>query len=119
MIVELTSGISKLSQEYLRIHEPEDALARASYEYKMLSECIEREMGPRRTLSMDPKKRSRCLPFPENATLKEPGCCSLVMSTTRNVMIRRRVGWGEPSVKTLPQLVSCKDVRHHSRYWRS
>jgi len=32
------------------------------------------------------------------------------MSATRNVVVRGRVWWGEPFVKAVPQLVSCKDA---------
>jgi len=63
-----------------------------------------------RTFAMNPKERTCCLPILEDASLKKPGCGSLVVSTARNIMVGGRVWWGEPSVKTLPQLASYKDA---------
>ena len=74
----------------------------------MLSEDIRQGMGQVRTFSMNPKQRTCILPFLKDASLKEPGCGSLVVSTARNVMVGGRVRWREPSVKVLPQLVSYK-----------
>jgi len=61
----------------------EDALARARF-------------------SMNPKERIRFFPSFEKAPLKEPICCSLLMSTTRNVMVRGGVRRGKPFVKVVP-----------------
>lgn len=76
----------------------------------MLSERIGWETEPGRTFSVDPKKGTRHLPFPEDATLKKPSCCPLVMSTTCNVMVRRRIWWGEPFMKVVPRLRFCEDI---------
>jgi hypothetical protein len=52
---------------------------------------------------MNPKQRTPgFLPVGENATLKEPGCGSLAMGTTRDVIIRGWVWWGEHFAKVLP-----------------
>jgi hypothetical protein len=56
------------------------------------------------TLSVDPKKRSCRLPLLKDAALKEPACRFLVISTTRDVVVCRRVWWGEPFVNAFPQL---------------
>ena len=61
--------------------------------------------GTGRTFPMNPKERTCRFPFAENAALKEPGCRLLVMSTARNVMVSRRIRWGEPFVDVFPQLV--------------
>jgi len=57
---------------------------------------------------MNPKQRACFFPLPKDASLKEPGCSSLVVSTACNVMVGGRVRWREPSVEALPQLVSYK-----------
>jgi hypothetical protein len=54
-----------------------------------------------RTFSVDPEKRTCQLPVLEHAPLKEPGCRSLVMGSTRNVMIRGWVRWRQPFAKVL------------------
>jgi len=56
-----------------------------------------------RTLSVHPQKRASGLPFSKVAAFKEPLCCPLMTSTTRNVVIRGRIWWGEPSMKVLSQ----------------
>jgi hypothetical protein len=58
-----------------------------------------------RTLSVDPNERSFCFPFLVNVSLEEPSCGFLVMGITGNIMISRRIRWGEPSVDALPQLI--------------
>ena len=65
-------------------------------------------MGQVRTFSMNPKQRTCFFPLVKDASLKEPGCGSLVVSTACNVMVGGRVWWREPSVKALPQLISYK-----------
>jgi hypothetical protein len=92
------------------MHEPENTLARTSYKFKILSERIGWGTGLGRTFSVNPKKRTCHFPFPEDATLKKPGCCPLVMSTTRNVMAGRRIWWGEPFMEAVPRLLFCKDT---------
>jgi len=77
----------------------------------LLSEYIRRKMGQVRMFTMNPKEQTCFLPLLKDASLKEPGCGSLVVSTARNVIVDGWVWWGEPSMKTLPQLVSYKDVR--------
>jgi len=71
----------------------------------MLSGNVVRDMGMGYTFSVDPEKRTRCHPFVEYASLKEPCRCSLVMGITRNVMVCGRVWWGEPFMNALSQLV--------------
>jgi hypothetical protein len=41
----------------------------------------------------------------KDAAFEEPGCCFLVMRTTRNVVVRRGVWRGKPFMNALPQLV--------------
>ena len=50
-------------------------------------------MGQVRTFTMNPKERACFLPLLKGASLKEPGCGSLVVSTARNVMVGGRVWW--------------------------
>lgn len=56
------------------------------------------------TFPVDPKKRSSRLPFSEYTALKEPGRCPPMMSTTRNIVVRGRVRWGEPFPNRFSQL---------------
>ena len=54
---------------------------------------------------MDPKERAFGFPFLVDASFEEPRCRFLVMGTARDVMVSRRIRWGEPFVDALPQLV--------------
>jgi len=63
-----------------------------------------------RTFSVDPEKRTFRLPVIEYAALKEPLRGSLMMDSTRNVMIGRWVRWREPPAKVLPRLIPYNDV---------
>ena len=62
------------------------------------------------TFTVDPKKRTRRLPFLEGTALKEPRCRSFEMGTTGNVMVGGWVRWGEPLAKALTQLIPYKKV---------
>ena len=57
---------------------------------------------------MNPQKRTSGLPLPKGIPSKEPLRCSLETTSGCNVMIRRRVRWGEPSSKVLSQLAPCE-----------
>jgi hypothetical protein len=105
MIVELIGDISNRRWIELKMHEPKNTLARASYNVKTSSGGIGWKTGTRRTLSVNPNERSFGFPFLVNASVEEPCCGFLVMSITGNVMISRRIRWGEPFVDALPQLV--------------
>jgi len=87
------------------MHEPKNTLAGASYNVKTSSRGIGSKIETGRTLSMDPKERSFGFPFLVNVSLEEPCCGFLVMSITGNIMISRRIRWGEPFVDAVPQLV--------------
>ena len=89
----------------LKMHKPKNTLARASYNVKTSLGVIGWKTGTGRTLSMNPKERSFGFPFLVNVSLEEPCCDFLVMSITRDIMISRRIRWGEPFVDAVPQLV--------------
>jgi hypothetical protein len=104
MIVELIRDIS--NRPWMeQMHKPKNALAGASYNVKTSSGGIGCKIRTGRTLSVNPKERSFGFPFLVNASLEEPCCGFLVMSITGDVMISRRIRWGEPFVDVLPQLV--------------
>jgi hypothetical protein len=89
----------------LKMHEPKNTLAGASYNVKTSSGGIGWKIGTGRTLSVNPKEGSFGFPLLVNVSFEEPCCGFLVMSITGNVMISRRIRWGEPFVDALPQLV--------------
>jgi hypothetical protein len=89
----------------LKMHEPKNTLAGAGYNIKMSSEGIRWKIRTGRTLPVNPKERSFGFPFLVDVSLEEPCCGFLVMSITGNVMVSRRIRWGEPFVDALPQLV--------------
>jgi hypothetical protein len=53
---------------------------------------------------MDPQKGRSRFPLVKYAALKEPFCCAVVMSATGNVVVGRRIWWGEPHPKVFSQL---------------
>jgi hypothetical protein len=89
----------------LKKHKPKNTLSGASYNFKTSSGGIGWEIGIGLTLSVNPKERSFGFPFLVNTSLEEPCCGFLVMSITGNVMVSRRIRWGEPFVDAVPQLV--------------
>ena len=58
---------------------------------------------------MDPKYLVGIYQFPfgEDTPLKEPVCGSLLMSSTRNVVIGGWVRWREPFIYVVPRLGAC------------
>ena len=87
MIMELMRDISNRRWMELKMHEPKNTLAGASYNVKTSSRGIGWKFGAGRTLSMDPEERSFGFPFLVNVSFEEPRCSFLVMSITRNVMV--------------------------------
>jgi hypothetical protein len=81
-----------------------------------------RKGGGKRTFAMNPEKRTSRLPSIKYAPLKEPGCCSVVMSTTGNIMVGGWVRWGKPFPEVFAQLIPCKDaedpMNDKDRVWR-
>jgi hypothetical protein len=80
--------------------KPEYALPGARYK-KWTSAAIKLERLGERTFSVKPQKRTSRLPSRESTALEKPLCCSLVVSTTRNVVVSRRIRWREPSEEVL------------------
>jgi hypothetical protein len=89
----------------LKMHQPKNALAGASYNVKTSSRGIRWKIGTGPTLSVNPKERPFGFPFLVIVSLEEPCCGFLVMNITGDIMINRRIRWGEPFVDDLPQLV--------------
>ena len=79
--------------------KPEYALPGARYEVAISSRRARKVR--KHTFSVKPQERTSGFPFGEDTTLEEPLSRSLVMSTTRNVVVSRRVRRREPSEKIL------------------
>jgi hypothetical protein len=88
--------------------KPEYALPGTSYK-KWPSVAVKPESSREHTFSVKPQKRTSGFPFREDTALEKPLGCSLVVSTTRNVVVSGRIWRREPSVKVLSQLVSCEN----------
>jgi hypothetical protein len=80
------------------IDKPEYALPGTRYKRWPLA-AIELEMSGKRTFSVKPQKRTSGFPSGEDAALEKPLRHSLVVSTTRNVVVSRRIRRREPSEK--------------------
>ena len=51
----------------------------------------------KRTFSMDPQEGTLFVPLSKDASLEEPHGSSILMDFTRNVVVWRRIRWGEPT----------------------
>ena len=81
-----------------RANKPDDALPRARYDNRRLSERAQekKQWREKRTFSVDPQQGACRLPFDDNPPLKQPDGGSLVLSLLSNVVICGRIGGREP-----------------------
>jgi hypothetical protein len=98
-MVELLGTINMLRKAmwvdtYQRILLPEPA---TDQEVVVIDHRNRRQIGRRRTLSMDPQERPLCVPFLESVGLSEPFCGSTVMRPTGSDVIFGRIWWGKPT----------------------
>jgi hypothetical protein len=80
--------------------KPEYALPGARYN-TWASAAVELERSGERTFSVKPQKRTSGFPFGEETPLEKPLGSSLVVSTTRDVVVSRRIRRREPFEKVL------------------
>jgi hypothetical protein len=95
-----------------RTDEPKNTLSRAGYRDNIKTSLggIGYKTGTERTLSVNPQEATFRFPFLVNVSLEEPGCSFLVIGATRDVMVSRRIRWGEPFVDGIAQLVFWYDA---------
>ncbi len=80
--------------------KPEYALPGARYK-RWPSATVAVERSGQRTLSVEPQKRPIGLPFGEHTPTEKPLGCFLVIGTTSNVVVNRRIRRREPIEKVL------------------
>jgi hypothetical protein len=80
--------------------KPEYALPGARYK-RWVSAAVGLEMSGKRTLSVEPQKRTIGYPFGEDTSLEKPLRSLLAMGTTCNVMVDRRIRRREPFAKVV------------------
>ena len=80
--------------------KPEYSLPGACYK-RWTSVAVKLDSAGERTFSVKPQKRSSGFPFRENTASDKPLCVYLVVGTTRNVVVTRRIRRREPSVNNL------------------
>jgi hypothetical protein len=86
---------------------PQNALPRSCYNDGLPSVArTEREILRSRMFSVDPQKTTLGIPLLESAASYEPDRRSIVIITTRNHLILRRVWWGKPTSGFVMQMVT-------------